>query len=123
MRNKIRDLSVPQRRQIRRTLLEKYGPYCQLCLAWGNSKSFAKIDVDVLDQAKSLSIDHIVPSSQGGTNSIDNFWPTHIACNEQRQSRPLTEKVKVDFSRRKVSKARKQMAQVRLAYSSTSQGF
>jgi 5-methylcytosine-specific restriction endonuclease McrA len=38
----------------------------------------------------SFSIDHIVPRSQGGTHGFNNLQPAHLACNYNRQDKPLT---------------------------------
>lgn len=82
--------------------------------------------MDSTDQAKSFSIDHIVPLSTGGPNTLDNMWPAHIACNEQRKDTPLTVRVKVDFAARDRSNRRRKVKKFnspRLAYSSSSDKF
>ena len=37
----------------------------------------------------SLSIDHIIPRSQGGTHKLDNLQAAHLVCNSKRGARPL----------------------------------
>jgi 5-methylcytosine-specific restriction endonuclease McrA len=37
----------------------------------------------------SLSIDHIIPRSQGGSHKIENLQPAHLVCNINRQDKPL----------------------------------
>jgi 5-methylcytosine-specific restriction endonuclease McrA len=37
----------------------------------------------------SMSIDHIVPVSQGGTNNQFNLQPAHLVCNSSRGNKPL----------------------------------
>lgn len=37
------------------------------------------------------SIDHIVPRSMGGDNSLDNLAPAHRRCNSSRGAMPLDE--------------------------------
>jgi HNH endonuclease len=39
---------------------------------------------------QSLSIDHIVPVSLGGTNLQSNLQPSHLICNSKRGNKPLT---------------------------------
>lgn len=39
----------------------------------------------------SLSVDHIIPKSLGGTDSNTNFQPTHSKCNWRRGSKILAE--------------------------------
>jgi 5-methylcytosine-specific restriction endonuclease McrA len=112
----IRALHVHERRRLRRDLLIKYGPYCQLCLIWGKTQDFARIDLLSARQPKSLSLDHIIPVSQGGTNEEDNIWPTHIRCNESREDKPLTVRVEVDFN----IKSRTTASSGRIAYTSSS---
>lgn len=36
----------------------------------------------------SLSIDHIIPRSLGGSHKIDNLQPAHLLCNSKRGARP-----------------------------------
>lgn len=64
----------------RAQLLARYGhaPYCAWC---------------GLPIVGTVSVDHIVPRSRGGTDDIDNLQPMHPACNSakgagrRRQSR------------------------------------
>ncbi len=124
--NSIRSLQVSERRRLRRELLKKYGPFCQLCLVWGKDSEFARIDLNVQRAARSFSLDHIIPVSEGGTLDIKNLWPTHIACNEQRKDSPLTEKIEVDFNRnddRVGPRTAARKPTVRMAYSSASSGY
>jgi hypothetical protein len=37
----------------------------------------------------SLSVDHITPVSQGGTNLQSNLQPAHLICNSKRGNKPL----------------------------------
>jgi CRISPR/Cas system Type II protein with McrA/HNH and RuvC-like nuclease domain len=37
----------------------------------------------------SLSIDHIIPRSLGGSHKIDNLQAAHLVCNAKRGARPL----------------------------------
>jgi 5-methylcytosine-specific restriction endonuclease McrA len=42
------------------------------------------------DEPNFLTIDHIVPRSQGGTNDPDNLLPACKNCNESKGSRSLS---------------------------------
>lgn len=90
MPKRIGDLDSWTRKKIKRRLLAKYGPYCQICLLFNKSKSQAFIDL-ALEQNSDYgwSVDHIIPASKGGTNSQKNLQPSHRKCNSQRQDKPL----------------------------------
>jgi 5-methylcytosine-specific restriction endonuclease McrA len=58
-----------------------YGPVCWLC---GGA-----IDMDAPRRsALGLTIDHVVPRSHGGQDSIENLRPAHYHCNVKRGARP-----------------------------------
>jgi 5-methylcytosine-specific restriction endonuclease McrA len=115
----MRAFSVPQRRAIRADLFLKFGPYCQICLAQGKSKEAAKIDMGSVFEDDSFSVDHVVALADGGTNTPDNFHPTHIACNERKGSKKVPGRVR---SNRKPKAQREGFndSGVRLAYTSSS---
>jgi len=70
-------MSPERRARVRRALLRKYGPICQLC--------FTRIDLHVLyPDPWSWSVDHIQPVALGGTNMMTNLRPAHRRCNEAR---------------------------------------
>lgn len=37
----------------------------------------------------SMVVDHLVPTSRGGSDGIDNLAPAHAACNRARSDGPL----------------------------------
>lgn len=37
------------------------------------------------------SVDHVVPRSKGGSNSLENLRPAHQLCNSTRRDRPIEE--------------------------------
>ena len=39
--------------------------------------------------AFSISVDHVIPVSQGGTNLQSNLQPAHLICNTKRGNKPL----------------------------------
>lgn len=57
-------------------LLKRDGPYCGIC---GKELDLQKFDVD-----------HIIPSSQGGSNHIDNLQLAHPSCNRSKQDRVIS---------------------------------
>jgi 5-methylcytosine-specific restriction endonuclease McrA len=84
----MRQLLSRERREIRVWLLEKYGPYCQLCLQKGLSKAEAEIDLDTYTGSGrgplKWSVDHIIPFSKGGLNVKENMQPAHQSCNRDK---------------------------------------
>jgi len=40
---------------------------------------------------KSVSIDHMIPLSKGGTNDIDNLLPVCVSCNSQKRDKTIKE--------------------------------
>lgn len=36
-----------------------------------------------------LSVEHLRPRSQGGTDDLTNLRPSHLRCNTARQARPI----------------------------------
>lgn len=73
---------------MRAELIDKYGPYCQICITiHGTTKREAEIDFSQTRRgSKGFSFDHIIALADGGENHIDNMWPAHIACNERKGS-------------------------------------
>ena len=65
-----------------------YGTCCYLC--------DKEIDLTAPRQSgaegweTSLHIDHLVPISKGGSDSLDNVRPTHGQCNLKKGSQMLT---------------------------------
>ncbi len=59
-------------KQTRQTVLTNYNYTCPIC-----GKTLSAGDV---------TIDHIVPLSRGGTNSLDNLRPVHSMCNHMKNN-------------------------------------
>lgn len=72
-------LSVERRARIKRALLAKYGPICQLCRG--------PIDMAIVGIGDPMrwSIDHIIRVANGGTNDMVNLRPAHAGCNNDRK--------------------------------------
>ena len=61
-------------------VLDSRGTDCGLC---GDS-----IDLDLAwPHPQSLSIDHIIPWSVGGSHDLENLQPAHLICNAKKQDR------------------------------------
>jgi len=63
--------------RLRRLVIEAYGTVCHLC--------GREIDGTV-------SVDHVIPRSQGGTDDIENLRPACQRCNSKRGNKPLFRK-------------------------------
>jgi HNH endonuclease. len=72
-----------QKRWIKKHLINKYGTICSIC-----SKEMRLED---------MSIDHHIPMSKGGTDTIDNMRLAHVWCNGFKAN-SLPEDVKLYFS-------------------------
>lgn len=61
-----------------------YGAVCWLC------KQPIDLSVDRREPG-GMSVDHVIPRSKGGGDSLDNLRPAHRACNVRRQARPASQ--------------------------------
>lgn len=67
--------------RLRQQVVEMYGSVCWLC---GRPIT------------GTVSVDHVIPRSKGGSDDLDNCRPSHLECNVRRgnrtptQFRPLT---------------------------------
>jgi len=71
---------LQQRRQIALTI---YGTNCYLC---GHPLRF---DVPH-NNPHAYELDHVIPLTAGGTDTIDNWRPTHRVCNARKGQGPPT---------------------------------
>jgi 5-methylcytosine-specific restriction endonuclease McrA len=106
----MRAFTSHERREIRARLIKKYGTACQIC-----SKA---INMSTVREDNSFSIDHIVALADGGTNTEDNMWPTHVACNELKGSNKVAGRVRTNRQPR--TERVTYSTNSRLAYSSSS---
>ncbi len=67
--------------RLRDMVITEYGTTCWLC--------HKPIDLALAyPHPGRISVDHVIPRSQGGTDSLANLRPAHLRCNEQRGARP-----------------------------------
>lgn len=65
---------------LRELVVADYGPWCWLCRG--------AIDLTLPSTHKrGLSLDHVVPRSRGGDDSVANLRPAHLSCNCRRGNR------------------------------------
>lgn len=64
------------RRALKRKVIEKKGTQCH----WCGEQTVISQDVT----ARQLTIDHVIPAKDGGTNSLDNLVPCCFRCNQSR---------------------------------------
>ncbi len=58
--------------EVRQQLAQEVGHWCGYCLS------------DELLSGISLTIEHIIPTAKGGSNSLDNLWLACRPCNEHK---------------------------------------
>jgi len=69
-------------------VLEMYGPVCHICGTNIDLNSPRLSGVDGWE--KGLHIDHVIPLSKGGTDTLDNVRPAHGSCNVKKHANPLS---------------------------------
>jgi 5-methylcytosine-specific restriction endonuclease McrA len=60
-------------------VIKKYGKNCHICGTLINLKANRKVGKKGWE--KGLHLDHVIPISKGGPDTIDNVRPAHGACN------------------------------------------
>ena len=68
----------------RMQVIEEYGPICHLCLEFIDIEISRRIGQDGWE--KSLHIDHVIPLSKCGDDTLDNVRPSHAICNMRKGS-------------------------------------
>nr|DAQ33771.1 MAG TPA: HNH endonuclease [Caudoviricetes sp.] len=63
-------------KQLRQLVIDVYGWRCSIC--------HTMINPDATRLRDRLSIDHVLPVSRGGTDTIENLRPAHYGCNAAR---------------------------------------
>ena len=78
----LRDMSGGRRwrgrnqKQLRQLVTDIYGWRCSIC--------HTMINPDATRLRDRLSIDHVLPVSRGGTDTLENLRPAHYGCNAAR---------------------------------------
>lgn len=79
-------------KKIRKVVL-KEETHCHICLG--------EVDKGLkFPEPYSGTVDHIVPSSQGGTDDRSNLRLAHNLCNQRRSTKPIDEVRKTPHSRK-----------------------
>lgn len=66
-------------------VLELYGEYCHICKEAIDLEAPRAAYLGDLWQ-DSLHLDHVVPLSKGGTDTLDNIRPSHAQCNLRKSA-------------------------------------
>lgn len=61
------------KKELRQKVFEKYNGNCAYC-------------GDVFSHIKRMQVDHIIPASKGGSNSLDNLNPACVICNNYKSA-------------------------------------
>ena len=65
-------------------IIEAYGLLCNICQKSINF--IAPRKVGVIGWERGLHIDHVIPISKGGSDTLDNVRPTHGLCNLRKSN-------------------------------------
>jgi len=69
--------------ELRRLVTETYGNRCHICAL--------PINLALrYPHPGSLSLDHVLPRSRGGSDAVTNLRPVHLRCNLSRGARPVS---------------------------------
>lgn len=55
----------------RKHLVNKYGNICHICKK-------------PIEDMKDVTVDHVIPLSKGGMDTLDNMRPAHETCNQEK---------------------------------------
>ncbi len=78
-KRKAQKLNTQTHKYTEQDILNTYGNVCHICLK--------EIDLSLPRNSKGnnwqygLHIDHVIPLSKGGTDTVDNVRPAHAICN------------------------------------------
>jgi len=70
-------------------VIEIYGTDCHICLRGIDIEASRK--VGSLGWEKSLQVDHVVPISKGGPDTLENVRPAHALCNMTKRDKTTEE--------------------------------
>ena len=69
-------------------VLDLYGWVCHICNGFINPA--ASRSAGIGDWELGLHIDHLIPISKGGEDSLSNVRPSHAVCNLKKHAKPLS---------------------------------
>lgn len=79
----------------------------KICILCGKPVDFTKKAPDFF----SPSIDHFVPFSRGGDNSLDNLYLAHLGCNIAKGNKTVSKDSAADQKHRKITIANRNLPQ------------
>ncbi len=80
--------SQPSEKYTEKQVLDLYGTCCHICGVEINLK-ISRIAGKEEGWEMGLHIDHLIPVSNGGPDTLDNVRPTHAVCNLQKHTKPI----------------------------------
>lgn len=90
-RRELRKSLVRSEKYTTQNILDKWGTVCYLC----NEEIDLSIRRSFKDKTegwqKALTLDHVIPLSEGGPDTPDNVRPTHASCNTKKGTKVLEE--------------------------------
>jgi len=83
-RTKARELGIEYDYHADQDVIDKYGTKCHIC---NEEIDFtAPRKVGIIGWQRSFHVDHVVPTSKNGSNTIDNVRPSHAECNIRKNA-------------------------------------
>lgn len=82
-----RKLLVESEKYLESDILHIYGIECHICQETIDLKAPRKVGDDGWERG--LHMDHVIPLSKGGPDTVDNVRPAHGKCNVQKNDRDL----------------------------------
>lgn len=111
-------------RKLRNYLINKYGPVCQICVAFKRTGKVTLIDLTIENGPLSYSVDHVIALADGGSDTRDNKQPAHRLCNSVKGSKADNRlHTMPKMPRSNIKRKRHTSRGPRLAYSSVSPEF
>lgn len=73
-----------------RQILERWGPYCWICILAGRGLWRSRINLRLRwPHPRCFTRDHVVPRAHGGTDELGNLRAAHNQCNMSRGAKIL----------------------------------
>ena len=80
--------SQPSEKYTEQQVLDLYGTTCHICGVEIDLK-ISRVAGKEKGWEMGLHIDHLIPVSNGGSDTLDNVRPTHAVCNLQKHTKPI----------------------------------